>query len=252
MSKQVRTGPDSLRRGRRPGGGPINAAFVTALAVWLFTSSQALAVRAPGPDAFGYTVAPTTNFTFVQITNGSTRVLFFNDDQPLTNLNIGFGFNFYGTNYTNVSFNPNGLMTFGSPSWMFSNVDLTITSPSNNLPAIAVLWDDWETQSEGTDALYYQTIGTPGSRQFIVQWNAVEAVNGDGTNTLTFEVRLFEGTDKILFSYFDAVISDETTLPPNAASLGVGATVGIRDTSGQSNGRNLEWSYNQAVITNGL
>ena len=32
---------------------------------------------------------------------------------------------------------------------------------------------------------------------------------------------------------------------------GAFATVGIRDTNGQTNNRNLLWSYNQAVITNG-
>src|SRR5207245_6482782 len=86
----------------------------------------------------------------------------------------------------------------------------------------------------------------------IVQWDKVVPVNGDGTNTVTFEARLFEGSDKILFSYFDTVVSDETFNYTNAASFGVGATVGIRDLNGQNNGRNLEWSYNEAVITNGL
>src|SRR5207245_11625542 len=100
--------------------------------------------------------------------------------------------------------------------------------------------------------VYCKTSGTAGSRQFIVPWTQVRPVNGDGTNTVTFEARLFESSNRILFSYFDAVVADETTLPPDAASLGVGATVGIRDINGQANGRNLEWSYNEAVITNGL
>ncbi|PYJ08829.1 MAG: hypothetical protein DME25_00450 [Verrucomicrobia bacterium] len=219
------------------------------MAVWLLTQSLAIAGRAPGPDAYGYTVASTTNFSFLQITNaGTARVLYFNDDMPYT-ANIGFTFNFYASNYTTVSFNPNGLMTFGGTNWAFSNVDLTTTSPGTNLPSIAVLWDDWETQEAYADGVYYKTTGNVPYRQFIVQWNKVVPVNGDGTNTVTFEARLFEGSDKILFSYFDTVVSDESTA---VASLGVGATVGIRDISGQANGRNLEWSYNQAIITNGL
>src|SRR4029077_8196768 len=43
-----------------------------------------------------------------------------------------------------------------------------------------------------------------------------------------------------------------TTSPPDAARSGVGATVGIRDINGQTSNRNLQWSYNQAVIMNGL
>src|SRR2546426_12509597 len=87
-----------------------------------------------------------------------------------------------------------------------------------------------------------------GSRQFIVQWNKVRPVNGDGTNTVTFEARLFEGSNQILFSYLQVTVVETNPV----ASKGFGATVGIRDVSGQSNNRNLQWSFNQAVITNGL
>src|SRR5438445_6642008 len=219
-----------------------------------FAPNLAVASRAPGPDAFGYTVQATSQYSFLQITNRSgatnvgTKVLPLDDDTPYT-ANIGFTFNFYGTNYTNVSFTPNGFMTFTAQSSNYVNVDLTSASPSNDLPAIAVLWDDWDTQQPYTDAVYYKTIGTPPSRQFVVQWNKLDSVNSDGTNTVTFEARLFESSNRILFSYFNTFISDEST---PIASFGVGATVGIRDTSGQTNGRNLEWSYNQDVITNSL
>jgi len=226
--------------------------FTAALAACLLWPGLAIPGIAPGPDTFGYTVGSTTNFSFLQITSGSTRVLRLVDDAAATNINIGFTFNFYGSDYTTVSINVNGLMTFGGTSIAYANVNLTTTSPTDNLPSIAVLWDDWETLPVGTDGVYYKTIGTVGSRQFIVQWNKLEAVNGDGTKTVIFEARLFEGSNRILLSYFDTAISDETTLPPDAARSGVGATVGIRDINGQTNNRNLQWSYNQAVITNGL
>ena len=230
-------------------GGEFGFAWLAVATALVLAQNPACASRAPGPDTYGYTVAATTDFTFLQITNaGSSRVLWFNDDAPYT-ANLGFTFNFYGSNYTSVSFTPNGLMTFGGTNSAYSNVDLTITSLSTNLPGIAVLWDDWETQETWADGVYYKTTNTAPNRQFIVQWNKVVPVNGDGTNTVTFEARLFEGSDKILFSYFDTVVSDEST---PAASLGIGATVGICDVSGQSNGRNLEWSYNQGIITNGL
>src|SRR6185436_13949114 len=206
--------------------------FTTALAACLLWPGLALAAIAPGPDAFGYTVASTANFSFLQITSGSTRVLRLVDDAAATNINIGFTFNFYGSDYTTVSINVNGLMTFGGASIAYANVNLTTASPTDNLPSIAVLWDDWETLPVGTDGVYYKTIGTSGSRQFIVQWNKLVAVNGDGTNTVVFEARLFEGSNRILLSYFDTAISDETTSPPDAARSGVGATVGIRDING--------------------
>ena len=140
----------------------------------LLWDNNAGAATSPGPDVFGYTVAPTTNFAFVQITNvlaGSQRVLWFDDDAAFTVTNIGFAFRFYGTNYTSVSFNVNGLVTFGGSSISPSNINLTTTAPPGNLPSIAVLWDDWETKYYGNeDAVYYRTTGPPGSRQFIVQF----------------------------------------------------------------------------------
>jgi hypothetical protein len=208
----------------------------------------ALANTAPGPDAFGYTAAPTTNFSFLQITNGSTRVLWFDDDSAVTNINLGFNFSFYGSSYSNVSFNVNGLMTFGGASTAYANVNFTTTSPTPNLASIAVLWDDWETQSVGSDGVYYKTTGTAPARQFIVQWNKVIPVNGTGTNPVTFQARLFEGSNRILLSYLQVVVIESNLV----ASLGAGATVGIRAVSGQTSNRDLQWSYNQPVITNGL
>ncbi|TAK93165.1 MAG: tandem-95 repeat protein, partial [Verrucomicrobia bacterium] len=219
---------------------------------FLVASSLSAAV-APGPDASGYTVLPTTNFAFSQIAFTTNQHVLWQgtDDQAFTVTNIGFAFPFYGTNYTNVSFNVNGLMTFGSPSMDPTNVNLTTTSPTNNQPCIAVLWDDWYSPLFGADGVYYKTTGTAGSRQFIVQWNKVIPVYGPGSDFVIFEVRFFEGSGNILCSYLDTVVSDDATNPP-IATLGISATVGIRDTSGQSNGRNLQWSFNQGIVTNGL
>jgi hypothetical protein len=128
------------------------------------------AATATGPDAFGYSAATTSALTFTNITNGS-RVLVLADDNTVT-ANLGFNFNFYGSNYSSVSLSPNGLMTFGGNSSEFNNVNLsTSVAPSNNLPCIAVLWDDWYTIQTGADAVYYRTVGSPGARQFILQWN---------------------------------------------------------------------------------
>src|ERR1051326_1792695 len=119
-------------------GGEFGFAWLAVATALVLAQNPACASRAPGPDTYGYTVAATTDFTFLQITNaGSSRVLWFNDDAPYT-ANLGFTFNFYGSNYTSVSFTPNGLMTFGGTNSAYSNVDLTITSLSTNLPGIAV------------------------------------------------------------------------------------------------------------------
>src|SRR5262245_29752050 len=93
----------SLSLGERAG---VRASFLCFL-IYLLWTAVATANTAPGPDAFGYTAAATTNFSLLQITNGSTRVLWFDDDTAVTNISLGFNFNFYGTSYSNVSFNVN-------------------------------------------------------------------------------------------------------------------------------------------------
>src|SRR6266404_1637742 len=104
-----------------------STAVLVACLLW---PGLGLAATAPGPDAFGYTVGATTNFSFLQITSGSAHVLWFVDDEAVTNASLGFNFSFYGSSYSNVSFNSNGLMTFGGASIAYSNVKLTTTSPA--------------------------------------------------------------------------------------------------------------------------
>jgi len=192
---------------------------------------------------------PTVNYTatevpfsFQDISSIGTRVLAGADDSP-TFANLGFNFNFYGTEYNSVSWTPNGLMTFGGSNGQFSNIDLTTTAPFGNLPSIAVLWDDWQFFSPGTDAsYYYTTMGAPGSRSFITQWNFAEGYF-DSPSPVTFQSVLFEGSNNILFSYLDVDSGD-------FRSFGGDATVGIRDTDGHLNGELLQWSFNSPVIRN--
>jgi len=195
-----------------------------------------------GPDAFGYRATDEVPFIFQDISGIGTRVLAGADDAT-TSAGLGFNFNFYGTNYNSVSWSPNGLMTFGGSNSQFFNINLTTEAPSGNLPSIAVLWDDWQFFSPGTDASYfYTTMGAPGSRRFITQWNFAEGFF-DSPSPVTFQSVLFEGTNDILFSYLDVDSGD-------FRSFGGDATVGIRDTNGHLNGENLQWSFNSPVIRN--
>jgi hypothetical protein len=135
-------------------------------------------------------------------------------------------------------------MTFGGSNGQFSNVDLTTTAPSGNNPSIAVLWDDWQFFSPGTDASYYYTLmGAPGSRRFITQWNLAEGCCSGSPIPVTFQSVLFEGSNDILLSYLNVDSGD-------FRAFGNSATVGIRDTDGQLNGQNLQWSFNSPVIKN--
>jgi len=195
-------------------------------------------------DTFGYgsLQAP---FAFEDISASGTRVLT-NADTKSFSASLGFTFNFYGRSYGDVSFSEDGLVTFGGTSTDFSNDDLTSAAPSGNFPTIAVLWDDWSTRTNvnpGADAVYYQTLGVPGDQRFIVQWNNIFGYSTSPSG-VTFQAILFEANGKILCQYLDVDSG-------NVRSDGAQATVGIRDTDGQLNGKHTQWSFNQAVISDG-
>jgi len=211
------------------------------LAIFAILAAASPGARAAsiGPDAFGYRATDEVPFLFEDISGTGTRVLAGADDSSVTAA-IGFSFNFYGAAFTDVSISSNALLAFGGSNTTFTNASLATTGLSPDLPSIAPYWDDLEFFSSGTDAVYYQTLGAPGSRRFVVQWNQVDGFAAT-PSTMTFEATLFEGSDSILFSYLDVNSGD-------GHSNGASATVGIRDTSGEANGRNLQWSFNQDVI----
>src|SRR5687768_4250530 len=74
------------------------AFFVLLFVILGAARFQAHAATAPGPDGFGYTVARTSTYSFTNITNNASRVLFGEDDAAVS-APIGFTFNFYGSNY---------------------------------------------------------------------------------------------------------------------------------------------------------
>ena len=214
-----------------------------------------------GPDSFSYSASNTAlPFQFVDITGTGTKVLA-NDDDNSVFANIEFGFFFYGTSYTGLNISSNGLLTFGTPWIGAIPKDFATTVAPVDTPMIAVLWDDWSTSKTkfaASDAVYYQTSGTPGSRQFIVEWHNTFPNLPAGSTGLTFEVVLMEGSNNIQMQYLNVV--GGTGVPPNGCAVagcngdrGSTAGVGIRDTSGQSNGRNLEWSFapGTAILSNG-
>jgi hypothetical protein len=162
---------------------------------------------------------------------------------------LGFTFNFYGTSYTSVFASSNGLITFGSGNLSFANDNLTTAAAPtqnvpNDLPLIAPLWDDWSTDASGADAVYYQTLGSAPSRRLVIEWHITSgccAVTPPAADFVTFQAILYEGSGNILVQYLD-------TTTTNTYNHGNTATVGIRDVNGQSNGRNLQWSFNSSVI----
>jgi hypothetical protein len=218
------------------------AIHLVLVAVLAFAHSGAKA-RTAGPDVFGYLGTDAVPFAFEDISGTGALTLAGRDDSTFT-APLGFTFVFYDGVFTEVSWSVNGLITLGGTNTGFNNVNFSTGRPIGDKPSIAVLWDDWHFLDPRSVGAFYETRGEPGSRRFIIQW--VGAVGTDtNVDPVTFQAILYEGSNSILFQYLDADSGD-------ARSFGAQATVGIRDASGHLNGRNVSWSFNSAVIADGL
>lgn len=135
-----------------------------------------------------------TSGTFTTVTG--TRVAAIELDEGFSGtLPIGFTFNYFGNNYTEVKAFSNGFLTF----------DLTNTNdPSNTIAEsfdyqiVAPLWDDLDgTGGQAT----YSTTGTAGSRVFTMEWLNYKWSWIASSAGISFQVKLYEGTNVIEFIY---------------------------------------------------
>ncbi len=224
---------------------PVQIRFSRGASVlaWFLLAAAGAPAAGIGPDAFGYVATDVTVYSFVDITLTGVGVLAGADDDTAV-VNIGFPFRFYGQTYTSLCLSSNGLVSFGGCNIAFANQDLTASSPPGNFPTAAPFWGDLTFAAKGAGAIYYQTLGSAGSRQFIVQWKNAYPINA--SEGVTFQAIFYESSNRILFQY-----QDVNAGAGSPASFGALATVGIRDTNSQSNGRRLQWSYNAPVLKSG-
>jgi len=94
-------------------------------------------------------------------------------------------------------------------------------------PALLPFWSDLSFAVPGAGSVIYQTLGASSNRRFVVQWNNTYPQGSQ--NPVTFEVVLFESTNKVLFQYqnVDLGVSD-------ANSQAGRATIGIHNSGGKA------------------
>ncbi len=230
-----------------------NLAKITLAAAMAALVPVAALAATQGPDRGGYTATDATPFNFVNISGagGGSSVLTGIDDGAVA-LTLPFSFTFYGTPYTNVCVSSNGAVYFVTDPNIctqfnnatindFQNQDLSSTAAPGNLPAIFPFWMDLTFADPGAGSVFYQTLGNPGNRRFVVQWQGVFP-QGDGA-TVTFQAILAEGTNSITFQYQTVNLG-----AGDANSNGGLATVAIRNGGAPGNNQQIQWSYNAAVL----
>lgn len=196
----------------------------------VFEVPAALAVGG-GPDAFGYTWI-TSTYQYISATDGTALGL---TDDSEANITLPFPFTFYGVSSTNLRIGNNGAALFNVTTGDVSTANTAMSSAPNYF--IAPFWDDIDSD---TGNVYWKTVGSAPNRQVVVEWYNRPHYSNIGS--ATFEMVLFENGN-ILYQYFD------TDFGNASYNNGVSATAGIR---GADAANSLEYSYNQAKLTNGL
>ncbi len=192
------------------------------LLIFLFNTLPLWASQG-GNDTFGYlwttsSVAPKTDFNWVDIKDGNS--LFFGaiTDQVSSAITLPFTFNFYGQPKNQIYVSANGWISFKNPGTTTDPQPNNLTLP-NALAQdsmMAVYWDDLSGTSSQLANVYVKTLGTAPFRRFVVQWDLP-----DITNFIEFQVILYETTNLFKFQYGKI---DLGTDPGLSATIGLQAT----------------------------
>ena len=170
-------------------------------------------------------VGGTTAYLTPVFANGSVSKT---DEGFHNGASIGFTFSYNGVNYNSVNINTNGFVTLGSGFQINSNAYYYINDLakypynfSTSRPVIAPLWDNLDVQADSN--ITYTTTGITPNRVFTVQWQNVLWDAYAYAPSISFQMQLFEGTNKIVFVY-----QPLSTLVHSAYG---GASIGITSSS---------------------
>lgn len=150
--------------------------------------------NAGGPDLYGYTWQDSDedniDFVWNDISDLGTSVNFLSTDD-FVDVELPFGFPFYGQLKHQARISTNGYITFGQDGVDYSNDPIPSPFQPNDL--IAVFWDDLN----GSNADFYHYYDEE-NMKYIIQYSNYPFFNGSGD--LNFQAHLYSNGD-IMFYY---------------------------------------------------
>ncbi|UCH85547.1 MAG: S8 family serine peptidase, partial [Candidatus Latescibacterota bacterium] len=189
-----------------------------------------------GPDPFGYSWKDNNEpggpvFNWVDVSGGSS--IYMSDDDFVTGIPLGFTFNYYGTDFTEIGVGSNGWMSFtGVNGWFPGSVPAVDDFEGAIAPFALDLYPP------SGNYVRYQTIGTEPARQFVIEFNNVPDYGGG--NYKTFEVIFYERSNTIVFQYLVA--------PNTPAGFGIESP---DQTMGMGNGGSDDLFISPALVRDG-
>ena len=158
-----------------------------------------------GPDIYGHNwitsaaSGTTIGFDWLDARSG-TRANFSSDDTSSA-ISLGFTFNFYGTDYTQIYISTGGFISFDpftrSPGFYEAVNDSGV--PNDTLPnnIVAAGWDILEPTFNDDSDVYYRQFGSAPYRKFVIQWHDFSSIVKVSTfkETLQFTKPCFVGSN---------------------------------------------------------
>jgi MYXO-CTERM domain-containing protein len=208
-----------------------------------------------GPDTQGYTCTDVSR-PFIQGTVDSGNHF----DDNTTPIALPFPFTYYGVVFNTGTISSNGNLQFASNNNMDNGPAIMAAAGPAFNQALFPFWADLQTNNQAgvTDGcnvfplvgtqrcgVYTALTGAAPNRTFTLEWRAC-FFNGCNNNSANFEIQLEETTNNLYFVY-------GISTGQNANGEGNGSqpvASGIQGLDG-SNGRFLNLSFNQPVLTPG-
>jgi hypothetical protein len=197
-------------------------------------------------DSLGRGGVPGVKYDWIEISDTGIQIGFYAPNSgKCYPVPIPFGFNFYGTSYTQAGVQIDGSLYFPEASEVgLYPGPVNQPIPHDNLYLdrfIALLWDDLYKWPGG---LYYQVLGTAPNRRVVIEYSRFSRLERETQpgETGDFEIILYEGSSAILLQYRDVDFGNPLY------DFGASATVGIQNSPTQG----VLYSYNTPALANEL
>ncbi|WP_373877008.1 PKD domain-containing protein, partial [Neptunitalea chrysea] len=147
-------------------------------------------------EASLYYIDQTGAFNPIDISSGATD-LSIGDDQIISNLPIGFDFDFFGVSYSSFNISSNGFMSFDVISNSGCCSGQFLPTPGFG-SLIAFSWEDIDPGNGGQpveNVVRYKTVGTAPNRVLVMEFYNVD--HWSNGNNITTQVQLHEGSNVV-------------------------------------------------------
>jgi PKD repeat protein len=167
------------------------------ISLFLILSTTIVSVFAQTTPVSKYTFSQFEEI-YTEISGGIVHGNEYNDDNSFNAINLGFTFNYNNVDYTQISIQTNGFIAVGSS---VNNSTSPISSSSGTNNVIVPFGRNLIAQT--SSELMSKTEGSYPNRLITIQWKNYRIKWSGDENSINFQIKLYESSNKIEFIYGD-------------------------------------------------